>query len=296
MVRKRYLAKSEIARESSTAMTIKDHAWHELQYLPSLTVANAADIAPSWRKRAAITREKYPPLCNFKYGPHPREAIDLFRVKKSRGTLVYIHGGYWRSFSKLETSFVAESFVEQGYSVALINYPLCPDVPLPHIRHSALQAFAHLYTHILSADESKKVVVSGHSAGGHLAALHLATDWRRHDLPQNPISGVISLSGVFDVSPLLQTSINTELRLTEETAEALNIMSLELKSNAKLVLAVGSLESEEFHRQSADLAHVWVGLSPQLLDVDGYNHYTIVDSLAERDGVLHRLACDMLSG
>jgi arylformamidase len=277
-------------------MTIKDHSWHELQYLPSLTVSNAGEIAPSWRKRAAITREKYPPMGDFKYGPHPRETIDLFHVERSRGTLVYIHGGYWRSFSKLETSFVAEGFVEQGYSVALINYPLCPDVPLTHTRHSVLSAFTYLYKHILNADERKKVAVTGHSAGGHLAALHLATDWQRHGIPQNPIDGVISLSGVFDVAPLIKTSINTDLRLTEQSAQALNVTLLEAKSRAKLVLAVGSLESEEFHRQSAELASTWANLSPQLLDVDGFNHYTIVDSLADKVGVLHRLACDILSG
>jgi arylformamidase len=277
-------------------MTIKDHSWHELQYLPSLTVANASEIAPSWRKRAAITREKYPPLCDFKYGPHPREAIDLFRVEKSRGTLVYIHGGYWRSFSKLETSFVAEGFVKQGYSVALINYPLCPDVTLAQIRGSILHAFAYLHTQVLNADERKKIVVAGHSAGGHLATLHLATDWQRFKLPENPITGVISLSGVFDVAPLIQTSLNADLHLTEETAAAVKVGATQPKMTAKLVLAVGSLESEEFHRQSADLARAWSGLSPQLLDVEGYNHYTIVDSLAERNGVLHRLACDMLSG
>jgi arylformamidase len=270
--------------------------WHELQYLPSLTVADAAEIAPAWRKRAAITREKYPPMGDLKYGPHPRETIDLFRARNSRGLLVYIHGGYWRSFSKLETSFVAEGFMEQGYSVALINYPLCPDFPLAHIRGSALSAFAYLHAQVLTADERQKIVVAGHSAGGHLAALHLATDWQRYKLPEHPITGVISLSGVFDVAPLIHTSLNADLRLTESSARAVNVLTMQPRSTAKLVLAVGSLESEEFHRQSAELAKAWASLSPQLLDVEGCNHYNIVDSLANRGGVLHKHACEMLGG
>jgi arylformamidase len=277
-------------------MTAQDHSWNELQYLPSLTVPNAAEVAPGWRKRAAITRAKYPPMGDIKYGSHPRETLDLFRAKNARGTLIHIHGGYWRSFSKLETSFVAEHFLERSYSVALINYPLCPDVSLAHIRTSVLQAFAYLYNNILTGSERAKIAVSGHSAGGHLAALHLATAWKRYGLPENPITGVISLSGVFDVVPLIKTSLNADLRLTEVSAQAVNIMTRLPTPKAKLVLSVGSLESEEFHRQSAELAKSWASLAPQLIDVPDLNHYTIVDSLADRDGVLHRLACDMLAG
>jgi arylformamidase len=276
-------------------MTIKDHSWHDLQYLPSLTVPDAAGIVPAWWKRAAATRQRFAAMGDLKYGSHPREVLDLFRAKNARGTLVYIHGGYWRSFSKLETSWVADGFLEQGYSVALINYPLCPDVSLAHIRTSVVSAFAYLYREVLNENEKHNIVVTGHSAGGYLAALHLATDWRVFKLPENPINGVISLSGVFDVEPLINVSINSDLRLTPKTSQPLNLLSSQPKSKAKLVLAVGALESEEFHRQSADLAKSWSSLAPQLIDVPDKNHYSIVDSLADQTGVLHRLASAMLS-
>jgi arylformamidase len=276
--------------------THHDAAWHELQYNPRLTVANASEIIPEWRRRAIATRERMPPHSDLKYGPHPRETIDLFRAENPRGTLVYIHGGYWRMLSKLETSWVAEHFLEQGISVALINYPLCPDVPLPHIRGSALHAFAYLYKDVLIPAERGTIVMSGHSAGGHLAALHLATDWRRFNLPENPLSGVISLSGIFDVAPLCHTSMNTDLRLTPALALPLNVIAAAILSRAKCVLAVGALESEEFHRQSHDLGRAWNTLAPQLINVPDANHYTIVDSLADSRGLLHRLACDMFEG
>ena len=277
-------------------MTMAQSSWHDLQYLPSLTVKDAAGVVPEWWKRAAHTRRRFAAMGDIKYGAHPREVLDLFRAENARGTLVYIHGGYWRSFSKLETSWVADGFIEQGYSVVLINYPLCPDVSLAHIRASVLSAFAYLYHNVLNENEQRSIVVSGHSAGGHLAALHLVADWRSYKLPENPIHGVISLSGVFDVAPLIRTSLNSDLRLTEQTARSLNLNSSQPKSDATLILAVGALESEEFHRQSADLARSWISLAPQLVDVPDLNHYTIVDSLAEKHGVLHRLACDMLSG
>jgi arylformamidase len=274
-------------------MTIIQPSWHDLQYLPSLTVKDAGSVVPQWWKRAAATRQRFAAMGDLKYGSHPREVLDLFRAPNANGTLVYIHGGYWRSFSKLETSWVADGFLEQGYSVALINYPLCPDVNLPHIRTSVISAFAYLYQNILTENEKRRIVVAGHSAGGHLAALHLATDWREHKLPENPIAGVISLSGVFDVEPLIKVSINNDLRLTPNIAQALNLNSAQPKSKAKLVLAVGALESDEFHRQSADLAKIWESLAPQLVEVPDMNHYTIVDSLADRTGVLHGLARDM---
>ena len=277
-------------------MNAIEHNWHNLQYLPSLTVKDAASITPMWWKRAAATRQRFQPMGDIKYGAHPREVLDLFRAAKPRGTLVYIHGGYWRSYSKLETSWVADHFVEQGYSVALINYPLCPDDTLDHIRTSVISAFAYLHQNVLNEAERRCVVVTGHSAGGHLAALHLAVDWQERKLPENPIHGVIALSGVFDVAPLRHTSLNADLRLTSQDAVALNLVTSQPASDAKLVLAVGEHESEEFHRQSSELAKSWSKLAPQLVDVPGKNHFTIVDSLADHDGVLHSLACGMFKG
>ncbi len=262
--------------------------WHEVQYKPSLTVKNSAAVAPGWRARSAAARERLLPLGDFKYGPHPRENIDLFRAANARGTVVFIHGGYWQLFSKLEFSFVAEGFVGQGYSVALVNYPLAPDLPLLHIRHSVQRAFANLWRHILSEDERRVIIVTGHSAGGHMAALHLATPWREFNLPENPISGVVSLSGVFDVAPLIHTTMNKALGLTVESAASLNLLTAEPKTAAPLLLAVGGDEPEEFHRQSRDLAAAWKQLQPNVLSLPGINHYTILDQLADPAGILNR--------
>ena len=269
--------------------------WYNLQYLPSLTVTNVSEVIDSWERRSADTRAKYPFIADLKYGSHPREVIDLYRVPNAKATLIYIHGGYWRSFSKVETSFVADGFVEQGESVALINYPLCPEVSIGEIRSSIQNAFAHLYKNVLTEAERKSIVVTGHSAGGHLAALHLATDWKVFGLPENPIAGVICLSGVFDVAPLMHTSLNDALRITDTAAAVLNLNTALVRSKAKLILAVGGDESEEFHRQSSDQANAWAGLTPQVLDLKGFNHFTIVDSLANSNGTLSALARAMFS-
>jgi len=267
--------------------------WFEQQYFPSLSIPHTDAIFESWKARAAATRAKLKFTADIHYGPHKREVMDFYPAENARGCVVFIHGGYWMSFSKVETSWVAKGFVGQGFSVALINYPLCPDVKIADIRTSCTKAFTHLYKTVLSETERKAVVVTGHSAGGYLAAAHLLEDWVAHGLPENPIAGVISVSGVFDVAPLIQTALNTELRLDEGQARALNLNGMQPQVKAKLALALGERESVEFHRQSSELAKSWAALSPQVIAVEGTNHFTILDELAASGGVLNRLAVAM---
>jgi arylformamidase len=269
--------------------------WHELQYNPRTTVANASEIIPAWKIRAEQTRERFKFDADVSYGPHPREVFDFYRSLNSKGTVIYIHGGYWRMLSKVETSWVADGFVGQGVSVALINYPLCPEVSLSDIRGSIVRAFVHLYKNVLNDDERANIVVAGHSAGGHLAALHLATDWASHGLPENPIAGVIAISGIYDVAPLMHTTMNADICINEETAPALNLMLAQVKSHAQILFAVGGDEPSEFHRQASDQAKSWASLHPKILSLPHTNHFTVVDSLAEPRGALNKAALAMLS-
>ena len=272
---------------------LHDDKWFEQQYMPGLSIPNAGAIFESWRQRSAATRARLKFKADIRYGPHGREVLDFYPAENPKGCLVFIHGGYWVEFSKIETSFVAEGFVGQGLSVALINYPLCPEVSIPDIRCSCARAFAHLYKSVLNEAERAAVIVTGHSAGGHLAAAHLVEDWSRLGLPKKPIAGVIPLSGIFDVAPLARTSLKPDLGLTPAAIAAVDLAHSVPTSKARLALAVGQFESEEFHRQSAELAQGWASLRPQLIDVAGANHFTIVDSLADPDGQLNRLAVAM---
>ena len=271
-----------------------DDAWYEYQYNPRLSVNNVTEVIDSWRKRSIELRSIHSPMTDFKYGSHPRENLDLFRAPHARATLVFIHGGYWRSFSKLETSFIAEHFVERGISVALINYPLCPDVALSDIRDSVLRAFAYLWTRVLNADERQSIVVSGHSAGGHLAALHATEDWKKRGLPDDPIKAIVALSGVFDVSPLIHTSINADLRLTDDTAAKLNLLASAPEINCRMLLAVGDDEPEEFHAQAQRLAKAWGTLTSRCESIAGTNHFTIVDNFANPASHLHQAVLSLL--
>ncbi len=272
---------------------MNEPSWHDKQYLPSLSIPNANAIFESWKLRAAATRAKLPFKADIAYGSHPREILDFYPATNAQGCVIYIHGGYWRAFSKIDTSWIAEGFVGQGLSVALINYPLCPEVKIADIRTSCVKAFVHLYQNVFGAAERRAIVVTGHSAGGYLAAAYLTEDWVVHSLPQNPIAGVLALSGVFNLEPLINTSLNGSLKLDAAQAISLNLNTTQLHAVSELCLAVGQDESDEFHRQSTELAKSWARLSPELIDLAGANHSTIVDNLARPGGQLNTLAVAM---
>ena len=273
-----------------------DGGWMERQYNTSFSVANEDLILADWIARAERTRHALSFEPNITYGAHQREVLDFYRAPQAKGTLIYIHGGYWRMLSKVETSWVADGFIDHGASVALINYPLCPEVTLSDIRHSIIRSFVHLYTNVLNDEERKNIVLAGHSAGGYLAALHLATDWTKFGLPENPIAGVIAISGIYDVAPLMQTTMNADIGITESTAPDLNLMTAELKSQAPIIFVVGGDEPEEFHRQAAVQAKAWAEIQPRNLSLAGANHFTVVDALATPGSELNTIAHAMLSG
>jgi arylformamidase len=208
----------------------------------------------------------------------------VFRPERPRGTVVFIHGGYFRSFSKAEFSFVADGFVGTDLSVALINYPLCPEVSLETLIDSVQRSFARLLHDVLTPAERGRIVVTGHSAGGYLTGALVATDWTAHGLPAAPFHGAVPISGVFDLGPLVQTSMNEQIRLDAVRAHALDLTRAAPRVAVPVVAAVGAVESAEFRRQSAALAAAWPGTS--VLEVAGANHFTVLDALAAPGGVL----------
>jgi arylformamidase len=268
--------------------------WFEREYNPRTTVTNTLEIITAWPPRAAATRARRAHEADVKTGDNPRELVDIFRAANPKGTIVFIHGGYWRALSKNESSWVADGFVDQGYTVVLINYPLCPEVSLASLIASVRQSFARVIRDMLSPAEKAKVLVTGHSAGGYLTCAMLSTDWTAYGLPAQPFHAALPVSGVFELSPLLTTTMNSDIRLDAASAEALNLMIAEAKVKVPVLFAVGGDESDEFHRQSRDMADHWQHLSPSLLDIAGTNHFTIIEEYADPHSELTRAALGLL--
>jgi arylformamidase len=274
---------------------IDDPAWCEREYNPRLIVPETAEMTGAWAGRAEAARDRYPSRSEIRYGEHPRETLDLFRAPEARGAVLFIHGGYWRAFSKDAFSWVADGFVPAGITVAVLNYPLCPDATLARIVEATRSAFIHLHG-VLTEAERRRLVVTGHSAGGYLTALHLATDWAALGLPERPIAGAVPISGVFDVEPLVNTSMNEALRLDAAEARRLSLHTEPVRSPAPAVFVVGGAESAEFHRQSDAMARHWPTMPTRVLDLPGLNHFDVIDGLGEPGSVLNRVVVEMIDG
>ena len=239
-----------------------------------------------WAIESARVRSALHCVLDVRYGPRPKETMDLFTAGGRRGLLFFIHGGYWRSLDKSEHSFVAEAFVEHGYDVAVINYELCPSVDIATIEdecRSALQFIVkNAKAYGINAD---RVVISGHSAGGHLTAMLHATDWRELGIDPSIIVGGCAISGVYDLEPLLMTSINGDLRLDDDSARASSPVQSKPRIRAPLFLAAGASETSEFVRQTQLMWNAWPDARPSGMKkpmlIDGVNHFGVLDCLAD---------------
>jgi len=214
------------------------------------------------------------------------QKMDIFRAKgRSRALLLFIHGGYWRALDKSDHSFVAVPFVERGVTVALINYALCPAVHVQDIVLQVLQGCAWAYRNgnNFGAPDGK-LFVAGHSAGGHLTAMALAAQWPKFapDLPNKVVQAGLSLSGVFDVEPIMHTpSINVDVRLTPGEVKRVSPVLLPPATDAPLYTAVGGKEQEGFHHQHQLIRQRWKVAAKADLPCPDDNHFTILDRFAD---------------
>ena len=241
-----------------------------------------------WKRDSEFVRATLECRLDLAYGEDPRHRVDLFPAKDARGTLVFIHGGYWRTLDKSMFSWLAAAYVAAGLNVAMPNYRLSPAVAIEDIVADALAAMHWLFEagprHGLGMD---RVVVSGHSAGGHLAAAIFAAPREHLRFDTARIAGGVPLSGIFDFAPLKLFSFNQDFRLDDAAVARLDLLARRPTIAAPLVVAAGAAESSEFQRQSRELAQAWQPQVRRLHLLPGVNHFSIVDAFAERGQPLY---------
>lgn len=258
-------------------------AYWESEYNPRGRIPDSQRYFDAWHERAARARERLGGALDVPYGSHPRERLDVFHAPAPRGTLTFLHGGYWRAFSKEAQSWIAEPFVREGITVAIPSYPLAPAARLAQIVDSVSRAQAHLKSTLLSDDERRRMVVAGHSAGAHLAAC-LAAAAGEGSGPD----AIVSMSGVFDLQPLLHTHMLGGMGWDPDELHAVSPLFMPAPAQGTVILAVGEEESEEFHTQSARLARAWSERVTRLLRLPGRHHYTILEGLDDPANELRR--------
>ncbi|RPI38900.1 MAG: alpha/beta hydrolase [Betaproteobacteria bacterium] len=272
---------------------MSDDAWFENQYNARSAVPEHVEIFARQAQSSRHVRLRRSCYLDVSYGGGEMEALDVFpSAGPSRAVLSFIHGGYWRSRDKSDLSFVADAFCNAGFTCVLPNYALCPHVTIEHIVRQMLKAHAWLYrTAHLYGGNPARIIVSGHSAGGHLAAMMAACDWPdyEHGLPADLVKAALGISGIYDLMPLRRTSMNADLRLDENAALVASPVTYKPSRGVPMVTAVGGEESNEFRRQCALLRECWPHCVLDAIVVPGLNHFSILDAFARPEGVLFQM-------
>lgn len=245
----------------------------EREYNNRARVPEHPEIIAGWARDAAAYREAKPPR-EIVYGGGARETVDLFEAGDGPA-VIFIHGGYWQGLDKSFFSHMARGLNTLGVSVAVLNYDLCPNVRIGDIVEQ-MRAASLALTHTVNAP----LVASGHSAGGHLSACLLATEAH--------VPAAYAISGLFELAPLIPTSLNTALRLDAEEAENLSPLFWPAPEGKTLDAVVGAVESGEFLRQSAAIVAAWGedGVNTRYEEIDAANHFTVIAPLADASSAM----------
>jgi arylformamidase len=267
----------------------------ETEYSPRLTVTDHAQIFARWAREAEDYRAEMLKAgraeLGISYGESPRQFIDLFFPAAGEGAplAVFIHGGYWRAMDPSFHSHMARGLNERGFAVGVVGYDLCPIVSIADIIEQIRRACASLWQRF-----NRRMLVSGHSAGGHLTAAMVATDWQKlwPKVPSDLVPVGYAISGVFDLTPLTKTSMNQDFRLDDIEARRISPIFWAVPAGRTLDAAVGDLESSEFKRQSRSMSDAWrqAKAETRYAELPG-NHFTVIDALADpKNAMVARMA------
>lgn len=261
----------------------------EFQYVTGQMRESFGDLLARFEARNAQALAMPGWALDLPYGARTREVVDVRRSDaKALGTVVYFHAGYWQSRDKSQFRFLAPAFNAMGWDMALVNYPLCPLVSVAGIVASATQALEKVAAHQSERGRTGPIVLCGHSAGAHLA-IELALQQATATSPL-PIAGVLAISGVYDLQPLLDTTLNTRLKLDADSARACSPTHRVRAGAAPALFVWGDTETPAFHAQSQDMAHLWQlqGNVAQCSAVAHADHFSVLEHVMQQDGMVAR--------
>ena len=233
---------------------------------------------------------------DIRYGEAARECFDFFATPEpARATLVYFHAGYWQSRDKSLFRCIAPAFTRAGVQVALVNYPLCPHVSLGDLLAAARRGTQAVARHAQALQgRALPLVAAGHSAGGHIAVELALTDWGAQD---QAIAGVLAMSGVYALAPLLATTLNANLGLDAASAQRYSPLRRARPGAPPALFAVGGAETPAFVAQNQAMHAAWqaAGNRSQVAVVPGADHFSLLDPLMDPAGTLHQQALALIA-
>lgn len=272
----------------------------DAEYTPTATAPDSDAVLQGWFARSERTMQELDGRLGLKFGPTRDEYCDVYPAGPGAPIHVFIHGGYWRRFSARDHAFVAKPLVEAGVTTVINNYALCPKVTLDEIVRQTRASIAWAYdqAEAFGADRNR-LTISGHSAGGHLVAMALLTDWPGdYDLPADLIKGGVAISGLFDLGFLPFSYIQPKVQASWDQVRRLSPMAHIPDCAPPCHVVVGGNETGEFRRQSHDFHAAWrsKGLPGGYLEPEGKNHFTVLEELENPASGLHKALVTMAHG
>lgn len=263
-----------------------DQAALDYEYDNQAKVPNWAEVRKQLAADSEATRAAFDCHLDQRYGPHPRQVLDVFPTEGDgpHPVHLFIHGGYWQRNDKSGSSYVARTLVPAAYLTVVTNYGLIPDVTMDTVVEHCRAALEWVYRNAAGfGGDPARISVSGHSAGGHLITMLMATDWAARGLPADVIKAGCSISGIYDLEPVRLTSQNAAMALTAEEGRRNSPALLPPPATGRLLLAVGDKEGPEFHRQADLQAQAWNNGRAicAVMDVPGQDHFSMAAQVGE---------------
>lgn len=259
---------------------LKDVIDFEAEYNNRARVPDHEQVIAGWVNDAASYREAAACDLEIAYGDHERQRFDFFPAngRDDAPVVVFIHGGYWQALDRAAFSHMASGVAAHGLDMAIPSYRLAPDVSVQEIIDDMRSLCLALW-----ATHGRKLVVTGHSAGGHLAAAMFATDWANHGGPDELVSAGLGISGLYDLRPLMPTGINQRIGIDGKISMQCSPLLWPSPQHGRFEAWVGGAESREYYRQSETLAACWggAGMACSWHPVGDDNHFTVVRHLAD---------------
>jgi arylformamidase len=280
--------------------------------------ANAAAVIASYTALSRAVKARYP-FRTEQYGPSPDEVLDIYPPVMAAGpgasaaadgktgsgnagapVHVFVHGGAWQRLTKEESAFPAPAFVENGVVYVALNFSVIPKVRLPDMADQCRRAILWLWRNAWRfGGDPKRVHLSGHSSGGHLAAVLLTTDWQALGLDASPIRTGLCASGMYDLGPVLLSARSSYVKIDKAEEDALSPMRHLDRVKCPIVVAYGDGETPEFKRHARDFAaglKAKVRPASNLVEGKNLNHFEIAVTLGQAEGLLGKIALGQIFG
>ncbi|HTH96836.1 MAG TPA: alpha/beta hydrolase [Stellaceae bacterium] len=285
---------------SSNAKVFLDYTQAQLDnaYTQTVWAPNAGQLIAGYAKDSAAVRKRMPPVTQA-YGKGKAEQLDIFAPKGAdrRPVMIFLHGGAWHGLSKDDASAPAPTFVDAGMLYVAVNFDNIPATTLPGMADQVCRAVSWIATNIgRFGGDPNRIFISGHSSGGHLAAVVMTTDWKARNLPAPSIKGALLLSGMYELYPVLLSVRANYVHVTPAEVAALSPLRHMDRVQCPAIVANGDKESPEFKRQNEVFAEVMagMGLLHHRFMMPGINHFELANELNNADSPISRLTLDMM--